>query len=361
MGKKAFNVLWLTVLLGIAACSSDDIQDEPLLDDDSYFDEEVYVPDTLLLDSLDWKAVNMPPAPDYSDPSMWFIREAQLGDAGVDVFYTCPTEIITDYISGWKTYGHMNVYDDNQRKAFSVDFDKAMPVFGITANFYSFYYRQATLQSFASENTLNTRFPYAFQDIKRAFNYYLEHFNNGRPFIIAGYSQGGKATVEMLKELQPSHMKRLVAAYVIGYKITEEDLLSPNIVPATGAFDVGVTCCFSSVGDERSIWPIIQEPVACAINPVNWKTDDTPAEIPWVQRVDSDRPVTVRKDMERNIMFVDNYIVEDFGFYPVTWIMGEKNYHRYEFTLYAPSIVQNIADRIVAFQSIPTGIKPIKW
>lgn len=361
MVKYAFNVLGMTFLLGLAACSSDDFQDEPLVDAPPVQGEEVYVPDTLKLDSLDMEAYNLPPAPDYSDPSMWFVQEAQLGDAGVDVFYTCPTEIITDYVSGWKTYAHMNVYDDNQRKAFSPDFQKAAPAFGITANFYSFYYRQVTLQSFASESVLASRFPYAFQDVKRAFNYYLEHFNHGRPFIIAGYSQGGKATVELLKELQPSHMKRLVAAYVMGYKITEEDLQSPNIVPATGATDVGVTCCFSSVGDESSIWPIIQVPVACAINPINWKTDDTPAEIPWLSGADPEQPVTVRKDLERNIMFVDNYIVEDFGFYPVTWVMGKKNYHRYEFTMYSPSIAQNVADRIVAFHSIPTGIRPIKW
>ena len=308
MVKYAFNVLGMTFLLGLAACSSDDFQDEPLVDAPPVQGEEVYVPDTLKLDSLDMEAYNLPPAPDYSDPSMWFVQEAQLGDAGVDVFYTCPTEIITDYVSGWKTYAHMNVYDDNQRNAFSPDFQKAAPAFGITANFYSFYYRQVTLQSFASESTLASRFPYAFQDVKRAFNYYLEHFNHGRPFIIAGYSQGGKATVELLKELQPSHMKRLVAAYVMGYKITEEDLQSPNIVPATGATDVGVTCCFSSVGDESSIWPIIQVPVACAINPINWKTDDTPAEIPWLSGADPEQPVTVRKDLERNIMFVDNYI-----------------------------------------------------
>lgn len=362
MKTIAYKVFFPLLLLGgLAACSSEDLQDELPPRNDDRVGEEVYVPDTLKLDSLDTKAMNMPPAPDYADPSMWFIREAMLGDAGVDVFYTCPTEIITDYISGWKSYGHMNVYDDNQRKTFSVDFEKAMPLFGITANFYSFYYRQATLQTFASESLLSNRFPYAYQDIKRAFNYYLEHFNNGRPFIIAGYSQGGKATVELLKELQPSHMKRLVAAYVIGHKVTEADLLSPNIIPAKGANDVGVTCCFSSVGDERSIWPIIQQPVACAINPINWKTDDTPAEIPWLTGVNAEKPVTVRKDLERNIMFVDNYIVEDFGFYPVTWIMGEKNYHRYEFTLYAPSIAQNVADRIAAFQRIPTGIKPVKW
>ena len=365
MRRVPFSLLWLFFLLGFMACSSDDGQELLPLGDGGageVGEESAYVPDTLELDSLDMTAVNLPPEPDYSDPEMWFIQEAMMGKTDLDVFYTCPTEVITDYVSGWKTYGHMNVYDENQRNAFSPDFDKAVPVFGITANLYSFYYRQVTLQTFASESTLASRFPYAYYDIKRAFNYYLEHFNQGRPFIIAGFSQGGKATVELLKELLPSHMKRLVAAYVIGYKVTAADLeQSPNIVPATGASDVGVTCCFSSVGDEGSIWSIIQVPVACAINPINWKTDDTPAEIPWVKGENPENPVVVHKDLERNIMFVDNYIVEDFGFYPVTWIMGKKNYHRHEYDLYAPSITQNIAQRYAAFQRIPTGIKPIRW
>ena len=361
MGIYAFNVLGLTFLLGLAACSSDDIQDEALVDDDQYLGEEVTVPDTVALDPLDWEAVNLPPEPDYSDPTMWYIQPAQLG-AQVDVFYTCPTVVIMDYFYNWRNCGHMNVYDDNQRKEMKMELERAAAAYGVTANFYSYYYRQMTMQSFVSESSVAQRFPYAFQDVKRAFNYFLEHYSQGKPFIIAGYSQGGKATVELVKALSPSLKKRLVAAYVMGYKVTAEDLeQSPNIVPATGATDVGVTCCFSSVGDEASIWPIIQSPVACGINPINWKTDDTPAVIPWVTGEDPTKPVTVHKDLTHNIMFVENYGVYDFGFYPVTWIMGKYNYHPVEYDLYSPALTQNVADRIVAFQCIPTGIRPIKW
>ncbi len=353
----------LTLLMGFTACRSENDEELTLSEEErlEYAQWiEAYQPDTLALDTLDTKGVNLPPEPDYSDPEMWFIQESAMGNAAVDVFYTCPTEIITDYVAGWKSYGHMDVYDDNQRQALQKAFMNALPAFSVTANYYTYYYRQITLQSFANENTVASRFPYAFQDIKRAFNYYIEHFNNGRPFIIAGFSQGGKATVELVKALPESLLKRMVVAYVMGYKVTPEDLeTSPNIVPATGATDVGVTCCFSSVGEEGSIWPIIQSPVACGINPINWRTDDTVAEIPWVTGVDTSKPVTVHKDMERNIMFVDNYVVEDFGFYPVTWVMGKKNYHLHEFTLYSPSIVQNVADRTAAFMLTATGIRPV--
>ena len=364
MKKNAICALSLLLMLSMGACQSEDELDDSQ-DADGWYDEcedLIYEPDTLALDSLDMEGVNMPPAPDYSDPDMWYIQEAALGDAQVDVFYTCPTEIVTDYVSGWKTYGHMNVYDENQRAALSPDFEKAMPAFGIASNFYSYYYRQMSLQSFTSEGTVAKRFPYAFQDVKRAFNYYLEHYNHGRPFILAGFSQGGKATVELVKALTPTLKKRMVVAYVMGYKVTAEDMeQSPNIVPATGATDVGVTCCFSSVGDEESVWPIIQGGVACGINPINWRTDDTPAEVLWAVGEDPEQPVVVHKDPTYNIMFVENYGTYDFGFYPVTWVMGKKNYHLCEFNLYAPSLVMNIAERTNAFLSIPTGIKPVRW
>lgn len=363
MKRKYFYVLSWIAIIGFFSCQSEGFDDDVLIaDEGSGYFTTPYEPDTLALDTLSMDGVNLPPEPDYSDESMWYIRQGALGDAQVDVFYTCPTEIITDYVQNWKTYGHMNVYDDNQRKAFMVTFEKALPAFSITANFYSFYYRQITLQSFASERTVAARFPYAFQDVKRAFNYYLEHFNNGRPFIIAGFSQGGKAAVELVKALTPSLMKQMVVAYVMGYKVTEDDLLqSPNIQPASGAIDTGVTCCFSSVGDESSVWSIIQGNVACGINPINWRTDDTPAEVPWAVGEDPSKPVVVHKNLKYNIMFVDNYGVFDFGFYPVTWVMGKKNYHLREFTLYSPSLVQNIAERTAAYMSKTTGIRDVKW
>ena len=40
----------------------------------------------------------------------------------------------------------------------------------------------------------------AYADVKRAFDYYLENYNNGRPIIIAGHSQGSGHGMRILKE-----------------------------------------------------------------------------------------------------------------------------------------------------------------
>lgn len=49
------------------------------------------------------------------------------------------------------------------------------------------------------ERITSQRYPIALQDIEHAFDYYLKHYNQGRPFILAGHSQGAKSVIELLK------------------------------------------------------------------------------------------------------------------------------------------------------------------
>lgn len=61
-------------------------------------------------------------------------------------------------------------------------------------NFYSPYYRHITLNTWATlnEDTIRRRYEaVAWKDVKNAFEHYLTHYNQGRPFILAGFSQGG--------------------------------------------------------------------------------------------------------------------------------------------------------------------------
>ena len=60
----------------------------------------------------------------------------------------------------------------------------------------------------------------SFKDVKAAFHHFLINYNQGRPFILAGFSQGGKSVVELMKHLSEEERKRMIAAYVLGYKVT---------------------------------------------------------------------------------------------------------------------------------------------
>ena len=67
----------------------------------------------------------------------------------------------------------------------------------------------------------------SYTDIKAALDYYFENCNNGRPFIIAGHSQGSAMVRYVLKNYFKEHQdyyKRMVAAYPIGFSITKDDL-----------------------------------------------------------------------------------------------------------------------------------------
>ena len=125
----------------------------------------------------------------YSDNSHWLARP-QNPDKNVDVFYVYPT-----------VYSKVNESDplicelDNEMMTLgaSVPFSRQATIFDSLANIYAPYYRQAdaggTLSlSSAQKDSLMGDIPYS--NIKDAFEYYIENLNNGRPFILAGHSQG---------------------------------------------------------------------------------------------------------------------------------------------------------------------------
>ncbi len=64
-------------------------------------------------------------------------------------------------------------------------------------------------------------------DVYAALDYYFKHYNQGRPFILAGHSQGSMmlkiALTDYFKE-HTDYLERMVAAYVIGFSITTDDL-----------------------------------------------------------------------------------------------------------------------------------------
>lgn len=85
------------------------------------------------------------------------------------------------------------------------------------------HYRHITLNTWATlnEDTIAHRyFSVSFRNIQAAFAHFLRVYNQGRPFILANFSQGGKSVVELLKRLTPAERQRLVAAYVLRYKVT---------------------------------------------------------------------------------------------------------------------------------------------
>ena len=187
--------------------------------------------------------------------------------------------------------------------------------------------------------------------MRRAFAHYLKHQNQGRPFVLAGFSQGALIALELMREMDDSTYARMVAAYIIGTNISQEMLDSvPRIRPAQRADDTGVTICYNSVRDAScTLWPRS----AVAINPVNWRTDSqeatlvtepTPLQPVAAQQKDT---LTVHLDTASNLLFVSGYSATD---YVLPLIGKEGNYHSREIWLYRDQLRENIQQRVSAFK-----------
>lgn len=282
----------------------------------------------------------IPAMPSYADSTCWH-RVFNDDSMGADVFYIPSTWEYDWYTTDSVVCHYADVANPTHRAHMDIELTKVASYMADGNNFYAPYYRHITLDTWATlnEDTINRRyFSVAFVDIEHAFDYYLNHYNHGRPFILAGFSQGAKSVVELMKLLSPDVRKRLIAAYVLGYKVTPADTIAhPNVfIGATGADDIGVTICYNSVSDVRYIKPIVSTPNLFCINPINWHTDDTPATL-----YDT---ITVTLSPDNNVLVVKGY---DGSMLPnILNILNTGDYHGIEPWLYSESLRKNFRQRI---------------
>lgn len=283
-----------------------------------------------------------PKAPDYTDASMWFKQENDKDGDGADVFYLVSTWE-TDWTTADGTVCHYaDVYNENHRADMDKEISRIAEYMGEGNNFYSPYYRHITIEGWATlnEDTISNRFSMSMTDVKNAFDLFMKNRKPGRPFILAGFSQGGKAVVELLKYMPKSMHEYLVAAYVLGYKVTPSDTsATTNIRAAQGADDTGVTICYNSVSDVSYIKPVVAAPCAMCINPVNWRTDDTPATL--------HDTITVTVAPDYHVLVLKGYSGSEYA--TIMGFLNVGDFHGCEPWLYQECLRENIQWRIRAY------------
>lgn len=287
--------------------------------------------------------VYVPMAPDYSDTAMWHLELNDTGE-GADVFYV-PSTWEYDWTT---TDGRICHYADpsitKHHDDVEIEMSGVAEYMADRNNFYSPHYRHITLDSWATlnEDTISRRYEdVSFVDVRNSFDHYMREFNNGRPFILAGFSQGGKSVVELMKILNPEQRDKLVAAYVLGYKVTPEDVAAaPWIKPAQGSDDTGVTICYNSVSDVKYVKPVVSAPNVMCINPVNWRTDATPAIL--------NDTITVTLSPEYKVLVLEGY---DGSSLPnILDVLNTGDYHGAEPWLYSECLKENMHRRIKAYR-----------
>lgn len=205
----------------------------------------------------------VPPPPDYQEKASWAgwpgrPDNADLVPEGItavadpaslkaDVFFIYPTTYFG--ASNW------NAPLDNlhANEFIAMTLASQASAFNGCARIYAPFYRQATLFSFfdPGENG-HKALELAYGDVNRAFKYYLEHENKGRPFIIASHSQGTCHAIRLLEEMvdKTPLRSRFIAGYLIGYYFPQDKFgrSLKNIKPCRSPRDTGCLIAWDTFG-----------------------------------------------------------------------------------------------------------------
>ncbi len=294
-----------------------------------------------------------PVNPDYSSAENWLRKPSP--SKAVDVFYVYPT------VSS-ATSGSMDITDPSERALAEGILKAQASVYEGETNVFAPYYRQMSTNVDMSGGGLATdtkEFKQGAVDVQNAFDYYIENLNNGRPFMLAGHSQGSMALIELIKNRFGSDAvlrSRLVAAYLIGYTVTDADLVAANLIAAQNATDVGVVITYNTQSVTSEGGPMLL-PGAHCINPLNWRTDNQQAEASEnlgavffndqtgeFLREESNycgaQINTANGALTTTIPEGENL---EIGSYP------EGVYHRYDYAFWYRNLEQNAKDRIQAY------------
>ena len=193
--------------------------------------------------STDFNNSSAPKSPTYESLDDWLVHpeKKQLNYTYLsennnllkaDVFFVVPTLFSDKRNTSWNS----NIYDEKFSELLIESSIKYQATAWLNAgNLYSPNYRQAHFRVFDERfwsNGGEDAYNLAYQDIKKAFEVYLKNFNKGKPIIIAGHSQGAGHLKRLLQEVFDGKEieNKLIAAYLIGTKITKDDFFSLKLM-----------------------------------------------------------------------------------------------------------------------------------
>ena len=192
--------------------------------------------------SLDFEDYNPPKEPTYVDLEDWLVHPEKQSEneflsantnlKRADVFFIVPTLYQDRKETSWNS----DVYDEEFSNILMQSSIKYQSTAWLSsANLYSPNYRQAHFRVFEEKYWKNggeDAFEIAYSDIKRSFEVFLKEFNKGKPIIIAGHSQGAGHAKRLLKDFFDGKelSDKLIAAYLVGTKITEDDFFDLELM-----------------------------------------------------------------------------------------------------------------------------------
>ena len=295
---------------------------------------------------------------DYAQAAHWLTLPVP-GLLKVDVFYFYPT--------AWTS-------KDTDPQICSIDeptmltqapaaFARQATAFDTVGNIYAPYYRQDNL---SATDRLKVISGTPTSDGVAAFDYYIRHYNNGRPFILAGHSQGSNVLNNLLAEYIKDHpeiLKNMIAAYVIGFPITAEYMAAnPHLKFAQGPDDTGVIISYNTEAPDvlPGTNPVLSGMVGLVINPITWTREETLA--PTSLGLGSYLPDPTTKAFVPVPQYADAKIdktngvlicstADENALLPLTAELGKGVYHSFDYDFYYYNLRANAQNRVNKFLS----------
>ncbi len=242
----------------------------------------VFIILTIVLFSCDDKSDNVTDpdsestVTDYSNSLNWMEYSLEPVESA-DVFYIHPT---TYYDSSSDAPPNWEI-DRNSEVAFYAygAFISQASLFDGVANIYAPLYRQVRvrdLEDFPEQNSDELAVAYA--DVKAAFEYFFDN-NDGRPFFIMGHSQGANLGLTLAEDLfsDSKYLNKLIAAYIIGWPVTQDDLNNyPHLKVLSQPDETGGVIAWDVVSEDVSMVLPTYAPNSIMVNPLTWTLTNEP-------------------------------------------------------------------------------------
>lgn len=288
-----------------------------------------------------WAA--LPTKDDPSDLSPDHLKPAI--DGPIDVFFLYPTSFLAK-----KDLSLWNAAIDNKKINKATDESSIKyqaSLFNQVGRVYAPRYRQAHYQAYFTQDKTNAAkaFALAYSDIKNAFQYYLDHFNQGRPIIIAGHSQGTTHGMRLVKDFFDGTplQSKLVTAYLAGIPIPKGYYKSLH--PCDSPDDLNCINSWRSYAYGYLPKFLSAEEPTIITNPICWKSDTT------YSSKQNNKGAVLRKfnsgvlkgiadaQIYKNILWVHKPT------FPGSFLYRSKNFHIADFNFFYLDIQSNAIHR----------------
>ncbi len=251
-----------------------------------------------------FRETETPAPPDYAQTSSWSalpsrrdfadvlpasVTRHSPGEAPADAFFVHPTT----YFDGERLNQPLDDAKTNELTDSLVLANQAS-AFNGCCRVFAPRYRQASLAAFLARGAdAEKARELAYQDVRRAFEFYLAHHDPERPIVLAAHSQGSYHALRLLGDFfgEDALRERLVVAYLPGIPIPIAEVRNGARLPLCGsALETRCLVTWNTVesGATRALSRHTaqtlfgsgrdgdRDEIAC-VNPLTWRLDGRPA------------------------------------------------------------------------------------